>query len=88
MRLKNRSWIEILMPKSERGKCGENFNRKNFYFEPLKSDSEKIVMRYEHETLSATLVQQSKMAVAISKTDGKYSEIRSVFYELYSLMEV
>lgn len=52
IKLKNRSWIEIPMPKSERGKCGENFNRQNFYFEPLKSGSEKIVMRYEHETLS------------------------------------
>lgn len=38
------------MPKSEKGKEGSNYDRQNFYFKPLKSESEKLVMRYEHYT--------------------------------------
>lgn len=45
----NRSWIHIPMPKSSRNTEGDNYDRQNFYFKPLKSGSQKIVMRYEHE---------------------------------------
>ena len=47
------SKIEIPIPRSEKGECGTNYDRQNFYFKPLKSGDEKIVMRYEHETLSS-----------------------------------
>lgn len=50
IQLENRTWIEIPLPKSEKGKAGANYDRQNFYFEPLKSGSEKIVLRYEHQT--------------------------------------
>lgn len=46
----NRSWIHIPMPKSSRNTEGDNYDRQNFYFKPLKSGSQKIVMRYEHQT--------------------------------------
>lgn len=46
----NRSWIHIPMPKSSENTDGVNYDRQNFYFKPLKSGSQKIVMRYEHET--------------------------------------
>jgi len=46
----NRSWIEIPMPESEKGKEGANYDRQNFYFKPLKSGDEKVVLRYEHQT--------------------------------------
>lgn len=45
----NRSWIRIPMPKAFRGMEGSNYDRQNFYFKPLKSGSEKLVMRYEHK---------------------------------------
>lgn len=43
--------IELPMPRSEKGKCDANYKRQNFYFKPLKSGDEKIVMRLEHKTL-------------------------------------
>ena len=46
----NRSWIGIPMPKSEEGKDGANYDRQNFYFKPIKSGNQKMVMRYEHQT--------------------------------------
>lgn len=50
VQLENRSWIEIPIPDSENGKDGVNYDRQNFYFKPLKSGKQKIVMRYEHQT--------------------------------------
>lgn len=49
IKLKNRSWIEIPVPRSEKGTCGANYDRQNFYFDPLKSGNEKIVLRYERQ---------------------------------------
>ncbi|MFL0247282.1 hypothetical protein [Candidatus Clostridium stratigraminis] len=49
IQFQNRSWIDIPMPKSEKGKPGLNYNRQNFYFKTLKLGSQKIIMRYEHE---------------------------------------
>jgi predicted secreted protein len=46
----NRSWIDIPMPKSSKRTTGDNYDRQNFYFKPLKSGSEKLVMRYEPQT--------------------------------------
>ncbi|MDF2883900.1 MAG: hypothetical protein K0R54_4465 [Clostridiaceae bacterium] len=46
----DRSWIDIPMSKSSKGTTGENYDRQNFYFKPLKSGNEKLVMRYEHQT--------------------------------------
>ena len=47
------SRIEIPIPRSEKGECGTNYDRQSFYFKTLKSGDEKIVMRYEHVTLSS-----------------------------------
>lgn len=46
----NRSWIVIPTPISEWGYKGIDYDRQNFYFQPLKSGNEKVVMRYEHQT--------------------------------------
>lgn len=50
IQLEDRSWIDIPLPKSEKGKEGTNYDRQNFYFKPLKSGNEKVVLRYEHQT--------------------------------------
>lgn len=50
IQLDNRSWIDIPIPKSEKGNDGTSYDRQNFYFNPIKEGNEKIVMRYEHET--------------------------------------
>lgn len=50
IKLENRTWIEIPLPNSEKGKSGANYDRHNFYFEPLKLGDEKLVLRYEHHT--------------------------------------
>jgi len=50
IQFKNRSWIDIPMPESEKGKTGVNYGRQNFYFKSIESGNEKVVMRYEHET--------------------------------------
>jgi predicted secreted protein len=51
IKFEKRSWIEIPIPKPERGKNGANYDRQNFYIKPLKSGDEKIAFRYEHETM-------------------------------------
>ena len=50
IQLQDRSWIEIPLTKSEKGKDGTNYDRQNFYFKSLKSGNEKVVLRYEHKT--------------------------------------
>ncbi|MBU5454470.1 protease inhibitor I42 family protein [Caproiciproducens sp. MSJ-32] len=50
IKLENRSWINVPIPKSEKDKDGANYDRQNFYFKSLKSGSEKLVMRYEHQS--------------------------------------
>ncbi|MFD3158775.1 protease inhibitor I42 family protein (plasmid) [Haloimpatiens sp. FM7330] len=52
IKLEKQSWIDIPIPRSKRGKKGISYDRQNFYFKPLKSGNEKIIMRYEHQTLS------------------------------------
>lgn len=49
IQFQDKSWIDIPMPKSEKGKVGLDYDRQNFYFKPLKLGSQKIIMRYEHE---------------------------------------
>lgn len=44
-----RSWIEIPMP-AKIETTGDNYDRQNFYFSPLKTGNEKLVIRYEHQT--------------------------------------
>lgn len=51
IKLINRSWIDIPISESEKDKTGVSYDRQNFYFKPLKSGAEKIVMRYEHQTI-------------------------------------
>ena len=46
----DRSWIHIPLPKQDWDKCGADYGRQNFFFKPLKSGNEKVVMRYEHQT--------------------------------------
>jgi predicted secreted protein len=50
IKFESRSWIDIPMPRSERGTVGMNYDRQNFYFKTIKSGNEKVVMRYEHQT--------------------------------------
>lgn len=45
----NRSWIHIPMQRLFRNTEGDNYDRQNFYFKPLKEGSQRIVMRYEHQ---------------------------------------
>ena len=51
IKFESRSWIEIPLPKSKKGSAGDNYDRQNFYFRAIQSGSEKIVMRYEHQTI-------------------------------------
>lgn len=51
IKLEDTSWIDIPTPISKRGYTGVNYDRQNFYFEPLKAGNEKIVMKYEHNTM-------------------------------------
>lgn len=44
------SWANIPMPISENNRIGENYDRQNFFFNTVKVGSEKIVIRYEHQT--------------------------------------
>lgn len=37
------------MLKSSKNAEGVNYDRQNFYFNPLKAGNEKITMRYEHQ---------------------------------------
>lgn len=50
VQFENWSWIDIPMPKAEKGSTGTNYDRQNFYFKPLKQGNQKIVIRYEHQT--------------------------------------
>lgn len=45
----DRSWINIPTPKFEQKSIEINYDRQNFYFNPIKSGNEKLVMRYEHD---------------------------------------
>jgi len=42
------SRIDLPTPFSERGKCGNGYDRQNFYFSSLKEGTEKLKLRYEH----------------------------------------
>lgn len=46
----HRSCIQIPLPSSRKDMVGENYDRQNFYFTPLKIGNEKLVLRYEHQT--------------------------------------
>lgn len=50
IRTDSRSWIEIPLPRSAKGKDGANYDRQNFYFNTVNSGNEKIVLRYEPQT--------------------------------------
>lgn len=45
----DRSWIYIPIPRFEQKSIEINYDRQNFYFEPIKLGNEKLVMRYEYE---------------------------------------
>lgn len=50
IQLENRTWINIPIPESEKGKTGVNYDRQNFYYKTIKAGNEKIIIRYEHQT--------------------------------------
>ncbi len=50
IQFENRSMIDIPRPASEELKIGASKARQNFYFKPLKSSRQKIIMRYEHQS--------------------------------------
>lgn len=49
IQLKNRYWIDVSAPKSEKSKIGVSYDRQNLYFNSIKTGNEKVVMRYEHK---------------------------------------
>lgn len=65
IQFKKRSWIAIPTPISEWGKKGENYDRQNFYFKPLKSGNEKMIMRYEHQTQSGKRYEEITFNIQI-----------------------
>ena len=50
IKLESRSWMDIPMPRRDWGSTGTSYDRQNFYFKPLKTGKQKIIMKYEHIT--------------------------------------